>query len=316
MTLLMFKIEFIRFLSCPDCRGNLTHKKKELTCNRCKHIFPITRDIPILLPFSMSKDVKLSQQKWDYEYGRTVNKTEARRLKQGFKNTYLASTMKYFERIYKSYKNKKYLEIGCGPFFMGQELAKKGAFVVGIDYSMNALRLAKFYLKEEGIENFLLVCGDISRMPFKNNTFDLLYGGGVIEHFKDTVGVVRESRRVLKKGGVAFNSVPKLNLGSLTYRQVWGNIPYAPVLKEIAEFIHVKLLKGKRMIYGYEYSFTDSQLRRIFTKAGFSKRNVEIGKYQVPLLFEYIRNRFLKKIALTLAKSDLFWPATYIIAKK
>ncbi len=312
----MFREEYIRFLCCPDCRGNLELAGKTLICKSCNNKYLLVSNIPILLPGSMTGDVELSRKKWDEEYGKTVNKNLAKKLKQVFKDTYLEPALNYLGRIYKSFRNKKYLEIGCGPFFVGQELAKKGAFVVGIDYSMNALRLAKFYLAEEGIKNYFLVCGDITRMPFKNNSFDLLYGGGVIEHFKDTVGVVKENKRVLKKAGVALNTVPKLNLGSLTYRQVWGNIPNAPVLREIAEFVHVKILKGKRMYYGYEYSFTDSHLMKIFIKAGFAKSKIEVGKYQVPLIFEYIKNKFIKKLALFFAQSSLFWPATYIISKK
>ena len=312
----MFKKEYVSFLCCPDCRASLSIKDKQFTCSICKNEYPLIGSIPVLVSSSMAKDVKLSREKWDAEYKKTVDKDKARSLKKNFKNIYLSSTMSYIEKLFDSYKNKKYLEIGCGPFFIGQEIATKGAFVVGIDYSMNALKLAKFYLDEEGMDNYLLVCGDIAKMPFKGDTFDLLYGGGVIEHFKDTVGVVKENYRVLKKGGVAFNSVPKLNLGSLTYRQMWGNIPSAPVLRQIAEFVHIKILKGKRMIYGYEYSFTDSQLRKIFAKAGFRREKVDVGRYEVPLLLEYIKNKIARKVALVVAKSDLFWPATYILSRK
>lgn len=308
----MLRKEFISYLCCPDCRGNLSLEDRHLICKKCQRQYPLIDEIPILLPLSMKDDVKLSQQKWEEEYKKTLNKNMMRKLKKGFASTYLNSTMKYMREIFGLFNNKKYLEIGCGPFFIGQELAKHGAFVVGIDYSLQALKLAKSYLKEEGIINYLLVCGDITKMPFKKNTFNFLYGGGVIEHFKDTVGIVKENFRVLKKGGVAFNTVPALNLGSLTYRQVWGNIPNAPVLKEIAEFIHVKILKGKHMVYGYEYSFTKRSLQKIFEKSGFKKRNIEIDRFEVPLVFEYIKVGVLKKLATIIARSDLFWPVVYI----
>lgn len=265
----------------------------------------------------MTKDVLLSQEKWDQEYKKSKDKKEILALKEGFKKIYLESNMKYIKKALNSYKNKLYLEIGCGPFFIGQELAKEGVTVVGIDYSVNALRLAKFYLEEEKITNYLLICGDVTKMPFKDNQFDLLYGGGVIEHFKDTVGVVKENHRVLKKGGVAFNTVPYLNLGSLTYRQMWGNIPNAPILKELAEFVHIRILKGKRMIFGYEYSFTKGQLRKIFNKAGFNNENIEVDKLEVPLLFEYLKNKFVRKAAIVVANNlEWFWPGLYILAKK
>ncbi len=312
----MFKKEFLDFLCCPDCRGDLELKNKTLICKSCNSKYFIIGDTPILLPSSMANDVRLSQQKWDLDYKVKIDKKNTLNLKKAYKSTYSDPEFSYIGGIFRSFRNKKYLEIGSGTFFVGQRIAELGAFVVGIDYSVNALRLAKFYLEEEKIENYLLICGDITRMPFKDNTFDLLYGGGVIEHFKDTIGIVKENYRVLKKGGVAFNTVPYLNLGSLTYRQVWGNIPNAPVLKEIAEFVHIRMLKGRRMIYGYEYSFTKSKMKDIFKKAKFLNKNIEVANFKVPLLFEYIRIPLFKKIAISLANSNLFWPVIYIKAKK
>lgn len=308
----MFKIEYLKFLCCPDCRGELELKSETLICKSCSNNYPIVESIPVLLPKSIADDVKMSREKWEKEYRRTIDKKKMTKLKNGFKKTYLDSAMKYFNKILKSLKAKRYLEIGSGPFFIGQELAKLGIFAVGIDYSLGATKLAQAYLKEEKIDNYLLVCGDITKMPFKDNVFDLLYGGGVIEHFKDTKSVVKENYRVLKRDGLAFNTVPCLNVGSLTYRQVWGNIPNVPVLRGIAEFVHVKLLKGKHMTYGYEYSFTKANLQKIFQNAGFRKENIEIERFEVPLIFEYIKSKILKNIATKIARSDLFWPVVYI----
>lgn len=312
----MFKKECIGFLCCPDCRGGLSLEDKHLICKKCERQYSLIEGIPILLPKSMPDDVKLSQQKWDLDYKVKIDKKNTLNLKKAYELTYLEPEFKYLGSIFKSVRNKKYLEIGCGTFFVGQKLAKQGMFAVGIDYSLNALRLAKFYLEQEGINNYFLVCGDITKMPFKDNSFHLIYGGGVIEHFKNTLQVVKENYRVLRKGGIAFNTVPQLNLGSLTYRQIWGNIPNAPILRELAEFIHLKLLKGSRMIYGYEYSFTKSKMTDIFRKARFLKKNIEVANFRVPLLFEYIKIPIVKKVAILLASSNLFWPVIYIKAKK
>jgi len=312
----MLKKELLNLLCCPDCHGNLIPKKNKLVCNSCQEEYTLMKDIPILIPKSMPDDVKLSQQKWDWDYKVKIDKKNTVNLKKAYELTYSDPEFNYIGSIFRSFKNKKYLEIGCGTFFVGQRIAKLGSFAVGIDYSINALKLAKFYLENEGIKNYLLVCGDISKMPFKDNTFDLIYGGGVLEHFKNTLQVVKENYRVLKKGGIAFNTVPQLNLGSLTYRQIWGNIPYAPILKQLAEFVHLKLLKGRRMIYGYEYSFTKSKIKDIFRKAKFLNKNMEVANFRVPLLFEYIRVPIFRKIAILLASSNLFWPVIYIKAKK
>ena len=92
--------------------------------------------------------------------------------------------------------------------------------------------------------------------------------------------------RVLKKEGVSFNTAPYLNIGSLTYRQIWGNIPNFPILKQLAEFIHIKLLKGQHMIFGYEFSFLGSTLKKFHKKAGFEK--IYVDKFKVKLAFDFV----------------------------
>lgn len=49
-------------------------------------------------------------------------------------------------------------------------------------------------------------------LPFKDNTFDLLYSSHVLEHFKkaDTQSVINEWVRVIKPGGTIRLSVPSL----------------------------------------------------------------------------------------------------------
>ena len=151
-------------------------------------------------------------------------------------------------------------------------------------------------------------------MPIKNNTVDLVYGGGVIEHFKDTGSCIDELYRVLKRSGVSFNTVPYLNIGSLTYRQVWGNIPNVPVLREVAEFIHIKLLGAKHMIFGYEMSFTKRTLFSIHKQSGFKK--ISVDKFQTTLSFEFIP-KFFRPFFIYLADtSPLFWPMVKVIGTK
>lgn len=307
----------LKFICCPQCKKDLAFKGDGLFCFNCQKSFKTERNIPILLPEKLADDLALSQKKWDEEYQKTIKSGEHQKIKRGFEKIYLDPTLNLLKEISPNFKNKVYLEIGCGPFFMGQKLAKLGAFVIGIDFSLAALKLAQFFLKEEKIKNYLLICGDITKMPLRDNTCDLLWGGGVIEHFQDTQVVVSEIYRVLKKGGVALNTVPILNLGSLTYRQLWGNIPNLPILKQLAELIHIRVLGAKHMIGGYELSFTKSQMRKAFAKAGFKEEKIEIGNFRAPLLLEYLQFDYLKKLAAFLAsKIEFFWPMMYIKATK
>ena len=208
-----------------------------------------------------------------------------------------------------------FLEIGCGPMYLAKALADKCKLVAGVDFSYEALKMAEKMFSACGIKNYLLILSDINKMPIKDNTFDIVYGGGVIEHFKNTQQALCEIHRVLSPGGISFNAVPHLNLGSLTYRQMWGNIPDFPVLKQLAEFVHIKVLKARHMKFGYELSFLASRLKYMHKKAGFKK--VYVGKFETKLMFEFIPNKRVKKFLDRLANSSsLFWPMIKVIGVK
>lgn len=274
---------------------------------------PVNEEIPVYVNGQKKVEVNLSTDKWNDFYGNFFSKLNQKVIKKEIIDA--KKTIGQIDKYYLPKKDDFFLELGCGPAFYCQEYAKKGMNVVGIDFSLNALNGAKALFKKGRISNYLLVNGDICKMPFKNNIFSLIYGGGVIEHFKDTKSAVKEIYRVLKPGGIAFNTVPLLNIGSLTYRQVWGNIPNLPILRNLAELIHIKLLKSRHMTFGWEYSFTRGSLKKIFKEAGFKK--VIIKKFEVDLEFNFIKNKKIKKIANFLAQnSPLFWPMVYIVAEK
>ena len=298
-------------LCCPVCKSDLNIADKEnLVCIGCETKYSIIEGIPILLPHILAKDVLLSLQKWDAGY----ENIDYQKMFDEYKKKYMDDTISQIKLHYSPQKNDRYLEIGCGPGALGTYFASEGLKVFGIDISFTALRIAKKLYSEMGLDCFL-VCGDINHMPFKNNLFGLIYGGGVIEHFKSTNLVLSETYRVIRKGGCCFNTVPYLNLGTLTYRQIWGNIPNFPILKQFAEFIHIKLLKGKHMRFGYELSFTRNKLETLYKSAGYS--NVSTHKFIVNLEIEYIHNWILKKMVRYLAEnSRLFWPMIYVNGEK
>lgn len=305
----------IKLLVCPVCKNKLFFNKKILKCVYCHQNYYISGSCVNLMSDSETNDVRLSIDKWDDLYkSQIVNKSYLKDYLY-YKKTYLKDTLNQLREAKKINSNTVYLEIGCGAFYLGQTIAKYTKMVIGIDYCPSALKIAKIMLEEKGIENYLLIQANILDMPIRDNVIDLIYGGGVIEHFNDTQKCVNELYRVLKKGGVAFNTVPYLNIGALTYRQIWGNIPNLPVLKQIAEFIHIKLLKGKHMIFGYEMSFLGSTLKGVYEKAGFEK--VYIDKFKVKLAFDFIPTKFLKKLCIKIANSNrLFWPMIKVVGRK
>ena len=100
------------------------------------------------------------------------------------------------------------LEAGCGS---GQDLNRLSneyskSLFVGLDYSLQALQKCCSLTDNMNLGRF--VQGDILSLPFRDNTFDLIFNSGVIEHFRDTTQPLDEMIRVTKPGGYVIAFVP------------------------------------------------------------------------------------------------------------
>ncbi len=304
-------INILNLVCCPNCKQDLHKSRNFLICDNCNKKYEIIdKNILRIIP-NITKDLELSIQKWDKYYQRMIIAHEYKKYMEDF-------FQDAYDQIFETVKiNKKltYLEIGCGPFFLGQEIAREVDLVIGIDFCITPLLIAKKMFEKKKVNNYLLIQGDILDMPLKRNIVNLIYGGGVIEHFQNTQKCVDELYKVLKRGGVSINAVPYLNIGALTYRQIWGNIPNFPGLRQLAEFFHIYLLKGKHLTFGYELSFLGRTLKKIHEKAGFKK--IRIDKYKIKLAFDFIPFKTLRKVFDYIANnSRLFWPMVKVVAYK
>jgi len=125
----------------------------------------------------------------------------------------------YFAEIPISYlgnaKGKNVLEAGCGTSESLVRIAKKAEKVMGIDISKKVLVRSKVNFDKHKVSKnkYSLVLGDIQKMKFKDNTFDITFNTGVIEHFDDNKinsKPVEEMVRVTKKGGKIVILVPSV----------------------------------------------------------------------------------------------------------
>src|SRR5262245_24674011 len=94
------------------------------------------------------------------------------------------------------------LEIGCG---MGTDLlqfARGGASCTGIDLTPRSVEITRHRFALYGQRGSFMI-SDGERLPFKSNSFDVVYSNGVLHHTPDTEGAVKEVHRVLRPGGVA-----------------------------------------------------------------------------------------------------------------
>ena len=101
----------------------------------------------------------------------------------------------------------KWLDLGCGHHVLPpwrhereRSLTRMPQLMVGLDYDARSLR------KHKTIRN--LVRGDISRLPFSTDTFDLVTANMVFEHLADPEEQLEEVFRILKPGGSLIFHTP------------------------------------------------------------------------------------------------------------
>ena len=127
-------------------------------------------------------------------------------------------------------------------------MAEEGARPAGIDLSFEVVRQAERLLSDF---HPALAVADVRSLPFPDNSFDLLYSMGTIEHFEDSAAAVREFFRVLRPSGIAIVGVPN---------------KFDPFLRPL--LVHLWNAFGAYP-YGMERSFTSRGLRRLLESAGF-----------------------------------------------
>ena len=117
---------------------------------------------------------------------------------------------------------QRLLDIGCGRGEFIFNAALRGAKAVGIDYSVDAIRLAKETITDIPPPAYrpLLYLANAQYLPFQDSTFDVVVWLDVIEHLtsKETNNTLTEINRVLKrKGRLVVHTMPNLWYYKLGY---------------------------------------------------------------------------------------------------
>jgi SAM-dependent methyltransferase len=167
------------------------------------------------------------------------------------------------------FSGKMVLEVGAGTGRDSEDIAIRGGTVYTLDYSEESLNLMNDSLSNTAG----IICGDAKAIPLRDESFDIVFHQGLLEHFRDPETLVDENRRILKKGGILLIDVPQ-------------RFHYYTLLK------HALMLIGK-WFAGWETEFSPAALRRLVEARGFQV----IGFYGENL-FPPIWYRGLRRILL------------------
>ena len=100
------------------------------------------------------------------------------------------------------FRDERLLEIGCG---MGTDLlqfARGGACCIGIDLTPRSIEITRHRFRLYDTDGAFMV-SDGEHLPFRDESFSVVYSNGVLHHTPDTAGAIREVHRVLRPGGIA-----------------------------------------------------------------------------------------------------------------
>ena len=106
------------------------------------------------------------------------------------------------------WQGKKILEIGVGAGTDHLQFARSGAECYGIDLTDLAIETTRARFKEYGLKSELKRV-NAQKLPFDDNSFDMVYCWGVIQHSECPEMIIKEIHRVLRSEGTFIGMMYK-----------------------------------------------------------------------------------------------------------
>ena len=125
------------------------------------------------------------------------------------------------------------LDLGCGPgtISVGLAAAVAPGAMHGVDMEPSQIEIASAAAKAGGHGKAVFQVGDVTDLPFEDESFDVAHCHALLNHVPDTQAVLAEVKRVLKPGGLfAAREVfgdssffePARDLSGVTGDTVWA----------------------------------------------------------------------------------------------
>jgi SAM-dependent methyltransferase len=179
------------------------------------------------------------------------------------------------------------LENGCGIGTYVERLQAFGGKVFGLEYDHERA-------EEAGKRSSLIVNAAGEKLPYPNNSFDLILSHEVIEHVEDDRAAIQEMIRVLHPGGLLLLFCPNRGYPFETHGIYWrgryrfGNVPLVNYLPDPLRYYlapHVRVYTHRSLTH----LFRDLPVR-------FVRRTVIFGAYDNIIARRPLLGRFLRDL--------------------
>lgn len=161
--------------------------------------------------------------------------------------------------------SSKVLDIGCASGWLTARVAQiiTGAEVTGLDVSQKMIKYAK--TRHPKID---FICADAHKLPFPDESFDLIICTETLEHVVDPLRVLLEIRRCLSSNGQAIIS---MDTGNRLFNLVW--------------FFWTRT-KGKVWQGAHLHKFDMDKLKKLFKKANLKIEEQRISHLGMAMTFK------------------------------
>ncbi|RLM56405.1 methyltransferase domain-containing protein [Halobellus sp. Atlit-31R] len=136
-------------------------------------------------------------------------------------------------------RSDQVLDVGCGTGFATEGLLRYTDNVHGLDQSRH--QMEKAFDKFGTRDRVRFYRGDAERLPFADDSFDVVWSSGSIEYWPNPVAALKEFRRVVKPGNRVLVVGP--------------DYPNNPLFQQLADAI---------MLF-----YDEEEAQRMFEEAGF-----------------------------------------------
>ncbi|MFO7773581.1 MAG: class I SAM-dependent methyltransferase [Dehalococcoidia bacterium] len=158
-------------------------------------------------------------------------------------------------------KSGAILDLGSGPGYLLIDIAGKTSSLklCGIDLSRRMIKMARRHAKGAG--NVQFVFGNAARLPFKDDSIDLIISTGTLHHWKTPAEVFDECYRVLKTGSEAwiYDGCP----------DVFRDRAHRERLKSEYGFLIPRMGPGVAQLNGFSRQEYETRIRSMLARTGF-----------------------------------------------
>ncbi len=185
--------------------------------------------------------VKANSGFWSRHWRKSIKAVEWDKAERGFLGWFEEPFVKCLP------KAGKIIEAGCGLGYYVLALERRGYEIEGVEWSREAVGLIK-----QRYPKLKIKISDVRKLAVKDGYYSGYISLGVVEHFQaGPEDYLREANRVLRRGGVAFITVPHFNL-----------------LRRIKNLLCLYHGNPAGLDF-YQYAFTEAEIDGLIEKAGF-----------------------------------------------